>query len=703
MSLDRYPRIADWITVDDRGLLVQTGKVDIGQRISTALVQIVHEELTVPHDQIRVAPVRTGVAPDEGMTSGSNSIEQSGKAVQCAASTIRLKLREVLVAQFGGLLEAWTLEYGEFHLPGTNNRLSVVDLMKDLDGATLVDPASRPVDRQDGTLPHAEMLGVPDMVRGTYTFVHDLEVPGMWHARVVRPPHVNARLKGIPETARSRLTEKGLHLVEDGSYLAVVGPQEWPVVDQAQKLWLACDWDVGKGLPEVDIFTLLNASKTARFHALEAHPTEGPIPEPLSDPDHTARYERPYQLHGSLAPSAAIAHWSEGTLTLKSQSQGIYPLRESIADSLGLELDDILIEYVPGSGCYGHTGADDATYEAALVALSLPGRPILLKWTREDEHMWEPFAPAMAVDVTAKMVEDRITAFSAEVFSDTHRGRPRPGPERAGPRKLLANRLRAAPINPAPATPNLGAHAGMHRNLDPAYAIAQKRLVKNLVPDLPHRTSAMRCLGAAMNIFAIESSMDAMAREADSDPIAFRLSHLDDNRSRDVLLALRDQLTLWPDPAEATGRGVAFAQYKNAMTRVAIAVDLGVNDHAEVQLIRAAIVADAGRIVDAEGLTAQLEGGFIQAASWALHEEVKWDRDGIQSRDWDSYPVLRFDNIPDIAVTLRDRPDNKAVGAGEASPGPTLGAIGNAIFDAVGLRMARLPFTATSIKNAAYN
>ena len=243
----------------------------------------------------------------------------------------------------------------------------------------------------------------------------------------------------------------------------------------------------------------------------------------------------------------------------------------------------------------------------------------------------------------------------------------------------------------------------MHRNLDPVYAIAEKRLVKNLVPGLPHRTSAMRCLGAAMNIFAIESSVDTMAREANSDQIAFRLSHLDDSRSRDVLLTLQDKLARWPEPAEATGRGVAFAQYKNAMTRVAIAVDLEINDHAEVQLIRAAIVADAGRIVDAEGLTAQLERGFIQAASWALHEEVKWDRDGIQCRDWDSYPVLRFDNIPAIAVTLRDRPDNKAVGAGEASPGPTLGAIGNAIFDVVGLRMTRLPFTATSIKNAAYS
>jgi CO/xanthine dehydrogenase Mo-binding subunit len=388
-------------------------------------------------------------------------------------------------------------------------------------------------------------------------------------------------------------------------------------------------------------------------------------------------------------------------LKLKSHSQGIYPLRESIADSLSLDLDEVVIEHVPGSGCYGHTGADDAAFDAALVAMALPDRPILLKWSREDEHAWEPFASAMAVELAANTENGRITAFSAEVFSDTHRGRPRAGPGRAGPGKLLANRFRAEPIGPSPATPNMGAHAGMHRNLDPAYAFSAKRLVKNLVPDLPHRVSAMRCLGAAVNVFAIESFLDKLARDAGVEPIAFRLSHLDDDRARDVLLALRERTKGWPDTTEAMGRGIAYAQYKNAMARVAIAVDLQVNDRAEVELRRAAITAEAGRIVDAEGLCAQLEGGFVQAASWALYEEVKWDRDGILTRDWESYPVIRFDNIPEIDVTLLDRPSEKSVGAGEASPGPALAAIGNAVFDAIGLRVTRLPFSAAAIQKAA--
>lgn len=702
MSLERYPRVGDWITARNGRLLVHSGKVDIGQRITTALAQIAHEELGVPFELIDIAPVRTDEAPDEGMTSGSNSIEQSGNAVRCAAATLRGELRARLVSEFGGKPRDWRLEDGSICLPGTNHRFAVVELIEDMDGATPVDRTARPIPRPDGTLPRPPMRGIAEMVSGAYAFIHDLDVPGMLHARVVRPPHAMARLNHVTEAGRGRLKERGLLLVEDGSFLAVAGPVEWTVVRGAQSLARDCDWNLGAGLPEVNIFSLLNADKAARFSAPGAVPTEGPIPAAFTAPDYTARYERPYQLHGSLAPSAAMARWSDGRLTLHSQSQGIYPLRESIAESLNLDAGKVQIEHVPGSGCYGHTGADDAAFEAALIAMALPDRPILLKWTREDEHMWEPFASAMAVDVAAEMTGPRVTGFSAEVFSDTHRGRPRAGPGKAGPRNLLANRFRATPVCPAPATPNMGPHAGMHRNLDPVYAIDRKRLVKNLVPDLPHRTSAMRCLGAAVNVFAIESSMDDLARTAGVDPIEFRLSHLDDDRARDVLRALGEELSHWPEPDETSGRGIAYAQYKNRMSRVAVAVELSVSDAAEIRLHRAAIIADAGRIIDAEGLTAQLEGGFVQAASWALHEEVKWDRDGILTRDWDSYPVIRFDNIPRIAVSLLDRPEAEPLGAGEAAPGPSLGAMGNAVFDAVQLRLTRLPFTPSSIRAAAY-
>lgn len=699
MSLQSYPLISDWITVRDGCLLVHTGKVDIGQRISTALVQIAHEELTVSWERISIAPVRTGHAPDEGITSGSNSIEQSGHALRCAATTLRDRLIALAASQHGGDSSDWQLSDGVLQLKGTNHRIDLIDLIPSLAADTPIELDHLPAPRS--TLPHPKMRGLRDMVKGTYAFIHDLDRPGMLHARVVRPPHAKAVLKDITADTVAKLEQANFSIVRDGSFLAIAGAQEWPVIKAATKLANACDWDLQGGLPEDDVFAKLSLENAQRFLVVDATPTDADIPEPDPSPDHAARFERPYQMHGSLAPSAALAHWTDNKLTLHSHSQGIYPLRESIADSFGLETEHVEITHVPGSGCYGHSGADDAAFEACLVARALPDTPILLKWTREDEHAWEPYAPAMAVDLAANVTDGKVTAYSADVFSDTHRGRPRPGPNRTGPARLLANHFRADPIGPIPASPNLGRHAGMHRNLEPIYNFPKSRLVKNLVRDLPLRTSAMRCLGAAVNILALESFMDEIARQQSVSPIAFRRSHLDDPRALAVLSELERQIETRPDLADGVGRGIAYAQYKNQMTRVGVCVELTVNDHAEVQLLEALIVADAGRIVDADGLTAQLEGGFLQGASWVLYEQVDWDRDGIQSRDWDSYPVIRFDNVPNIKVQLLDQPDMPSVGAGEASPGPTMAAIANALFEATGLRMRRMPFTAEAIMQKA--
>jgi len=701
MSLQAYPRISDWITVDDGRLIIHTGKVDIGQRISTALAQIVHEELTVPIERIDIAPVRTGHAPDEGITSGSNSVEQSGHALRCAARSLRTCLIHLAAARMGGSVDDWHLIDGVLHLTGTNHAIDLLDLIPDVAPNTRIDPDGQQNPRTPGALPYPKMRGLKDMVRGRFQYVHDLDRPGMLHARVIRPPHARAVLRGIKADVVNTLKQAGLHCVRDGSFLALAGPQEWTVVKAALKLAAACDWNTKRGLSEDDVFKRLIPENAQRFLVLDATPTDAPIPAALGQPDHAARFERPYQLHGALAPSAALAEWTGDVLRLHSHSQGIYPLRDSIADSLGLTLEQVDITHVPGSGCYGHNGADDAAYEAALVARALPHTPILLKWSREDEHIWEPYAPAMAVDIAARIQDGKIAAYSAEVFSDTHRGRPRPGPNRAGPSRLLANHFRKTPIGPIPAPPNMGRHAGMHRNLDPVYDFPQTRLVKNLVAGLPHRTSAMRCLGATANIFALESMMDELAQQVDASAIAFRRSHLDDPRALAVLDELDRQINARPEMADGCGRGIAYAQYKNQMTRVAVAIELSVDDRAEIRLLNATIVADAGRIVDADGLTAQLEGGFLQAASWALYEQVTWDRDGVFSSDWESYPVLRFDNIPNIKVIQLDNPNEASVGAGEASPGPTVAAIANAIADATGIRMRRLPFTRDAILEAA--
>ena len=702
MSLIAYPRIADWLTAEDGRVIVHTGKVDIGQRITTALMQIVHEELGVPLRDISVAPVRTGHAPNEGITSGSNSIEQSGHALRMAAATMRARLIALAIDQFGGAAQNWTLTDGHLTHPETNQPLRVVDLMEQVEPDAQVDPLAvvLPVPKVPA---HVPMRGLEEMVTGRFVYIHDLDVPGMLHARVVRPPQAHARLKDISATVLDDLHEEGLRIVRDGSFLAVAGALEWPVVKAALRLFQACTWQTTKHLSEADVFTELRTQDAQRLHVVDGTPRRTEIPDPLTDPDYQAGFERPYLMHGSLAPSAALAVWSDDMLKITTHSQGIYPLLDSIADSLGLQKLQVEITHHHGAGCYGHNGADDAAFEAALIAMQLPDTPVLLKWTREDEHAWEPYAPAMAVDLAVKLSKNRqIAALSADVFSDTHRGRPRAGPNRAGPAKLLANHLRATPI-PAPAAePNMNTHGGMHRNLDPIYAVANKRLVKNLTGGLVHRTSALRCLGATTNVFAHESMMDELALVAKEDAIAYRQRQLEDPRAVAVLDKLAERCAQRPKPAgDSIGRGIAFAQYKNTMTRVAICVDLAVTELGETQLIDAMIVADAGRVIDVDGLQAQLEGGFLQGASWALYEEVTWDRDGITSRDWDNYPVIRFDNIPTFDLTILHQTDAPSVGAGEASPGPTIAAIANAIHDATGLRLRRMPFTADAILRLA--
>lgn len=700
MSLDKHPLVSDWLSVRDGHLVVRTGKVDIGQRISSALAWIAHEELTIPLDLIEVAPVTTAGSPEEGMTSGSNSIEQSGRAVRLASATLRALAVGLAAERAGGDPADWHVEDGALAGPGSNRPLAMVTLLADCDLAVPVDELAS-VQAAAKALPAVPMRGMSDLVTGRYRFVHDLEVPGMLHARVVRPPHLRSRLTGVSEDRLRSLEEGGIRVIRDGSFLAVAGDREWPVEQAARRLAGACSWDDGGGLPEADVFASLIRENAVRLRVEDGTPREGAIPDPVRDPSLAARYERPFIMHGALAPSAALATWTGGCLRIVTHSQGIYPLRQSIAESLGLPPEALIIEHAPGSGCYGHNGADDAAFEAALIALALPDRPVLLKWTREQEHAWEPYGTAMAVEIAARNGPgNKIEAISVEAIGGTFRGRPRAGPNRSGPAKLVANRFRADPFPAQPPVPNLNRQGGLHRNLDAIYAVPDTRCVKNLVTDLPHRTSAIRCLGAAANVFAIESFMEEMAHKIGEDPLSFRRRHLKDPRAVAVLDRLGEAAARLPEIAGA-GRGFAYAQYKNEMTRVGIALDVSVTDAAELRLLRAVIVADAGRVVDRDGLEAQLQGGFMQAASWALHEEVTWGRDGILSTDWDTYPVLRFDNVPDIQTLLVDRQEEKSLGAGEASPGPTLAAIANALFDATGIRMRRLPFTADAISRAA--
>ena len=431
---------------------------------------------------------------------------------------------------------------------------------------------------------------------------------------------------------------------------------------------------------------------------------ESPV-QPFSPPENSyktlsATYQRPYHMHGSIGPSAAIALYDAQVLKVWTHSQGIFPLRLALADVLELAEDKIHLVHVPGAGCYGHNGADDVALDAALTARAVPGRPIMLKWERVDEHAGETFDSAMQLERReSRGNKGRVIFWNHETYSDTHMSRPSVHRENS---RLLAAWHLQTPRPAPPVKPSLGYHTGIHRNADPIYDFSDRRVVKHLVRDLPLRVSALRSLGAYANVFAIESFMDELAHFRDMDPLEFRLAHLRDNRARAVLEAATSKANSGFSSADdGHGRGLAVARYKNSKCYVAVVIDLIVDDYGAIQLLRAVIAADAGQIVDPDGLRNQLEGGLIQSASWTLKEQVKFDEKGIVSRDWESYPILTFAEVPEIETVLIDHQDWPFLGSGEATQGPTAAAIGNAIFDSVGLRLRRIPFTQDRVRDAA--
>jgi CO/xanthine dehydrogenase Mo-binding subunit len=624
--------------------------------------------------------------------------------VRRATATARKHLLALATKQLDADENALEVVDGLIRARATNRSVSYWELAGGKPFAISVDPAIQGKDPK--SFRHvgkpATARGMADLVAGSARYIHDMTMPGMLHARVVRPPHYHAKLTNLDDSKAGT----GLAVVRDGSFLAIAGADEYAVVKGAERLAAAAQWDMGKGLPDGDLYKAITGNERISLPVIKGIPVKEPVP-PLAAPPkdaaitHAARYERPYNMHGTIGPSAAMAVFENGALTVWTHSQGIYVLREAMAEALDMPIDAIKVIHAIGAGCYGHNGADDVALDAALVARAHPGKPILMKWTRADEHGWEPYTTAMVMELQASLDKNgKVLAWSHESYGDTHNMRPRSTGNKSGAARLLAARYLADPVPPPVAAPSMGHHVGIHRNQEPLYNFDNQRLVKNLVRGLPLRTSAMRTLGAYANVFALESFIDEVAEQAGIDAVDFRIRNLADERAVAVVKAAAEALYRTPKPA-GRGRGIGFARYKNQKTYCAVGIELSVTEAAEVKLRRAVIAADAGEIVDPDGTAAQMEGGVLQAASWTLYEEVKYDRDGVTSRDWDSYPILRFDNVPEIETILMDRPGKPFLGAGEASSGPAAGAIANAIFDATGLRLRTLPFTPEMIRKAA--
>jgi CO/xanthine dehydrogenase Mo-binding subunit len=533
-----------------------------------------------------------------------------------------------------------------------------------------------------------QRVDIPAKLTGGVAYVQDLRLPGMVHARVVRPPQFGATLKSL-DTGVAQAMPGVLKIVRDGSFVAVVAEKEFQAIRAMRALSDRAVWDVGV-LPPADIYAhLLQLGSEDKV----IHDRNGAS---LGAMTHEATFRRPYQLHGAIGPSCAVALYRDGKVEVWTHGQGVFPLRAAIAELLKMAPETVHCIHMEGSGCYGHNGADDAAGDAAFLARALPGTPVRVQWMREEEHSWEPFGPAMVTKVRAALdAGGRISAWEFDVWSNTHSTRP----GKAG--NLAAGSLLAVPFAAAPAAPIPQPEGGGDRNAIPLYVIPSARVTSRFIPRMPLRVSALRGLGAYMNVFSIESFMDELAAAAKADPVEFRLRHLEDPRARDVVSRAAQRFGWTGYRRERDhGRGFAFARYKNLGAYCAIAMEVEVErETGEIRVGRIACAVDSGDVVNPDGIRNQIEGGVVQSLSWTMYEAVTWDTRRITSRDWGRYPVVRFSAVPrSLDVDIIDRPLQPFLGTGEAAQGPAAAALANALADAVGVRAREIPLSPARVK-----
>jgi nicotinate dehydrogenase subunit B len=690
-DLGAAPMLDARLRIDADGkVTVFTGKVELGQGILTALAQIAAEELDLPLTTVRMVSGHTGVTPDEGYTTGSRSLEEGGTALRYACA----EARSVLLGE-----AATRLNVPSTQLRTAAGTVIAADGRKLTYGEIAAGPLlHRPATARVAPKPPAAhtlvgtsvpRLDIPDKIMGGPAYVQDLRLPGMVFGRILRPPGPRAKLEEVDTEAVRRLPGV-LAVVRDGSFLGVVAIREEQAIRALEALRAAARWREGADLPEAGgIYAWLRAQPADEAVVSEkSDPTAAPAVKRLQ-----ATFTKPYLAHASLGPSCAVAEMQKGRMHVWSHTQGVYPLRDSLAEVLKLDPQAVVVEHVEGAGCYGHNGADDVALDAALLARAVPGRPVQVQWTRGDEGAWEPFGSAMVMQLSAGLAADgTIVDWQHEVWSNAHSSRP----GRSGRVNLLAAWHLAEP-----AAPYLPRSGGEDRNAAPPYELPNLKVVRHLVREMPLRTSALRTLGAYANVFALESFMDELALEAGADPVAFRLRHLRDPRARAVIETAAEKAR-WKPGFKSDGRhgrGFGFSRYKNLACYVACAAEVAVDRRTgEVRVLRVVAAADAGQIVNPNGLAMQIEGGIVQSASWTLKEAVDFDRSQVTSLDWSSYPILTFPEAPKVEVYLLDRPDEQFLGSGEASSGPAAAAIANAVGNAMGRRFRDLPLLAERIR-----
>ncbi|WP_342452921.1 molybdopterin cofactor-binding domain-containing protein [Pararoseomonas indoligenes] len=692
-SLRAEPRLSRWLRFSaDRTVTLTPGKVEIGQGILTALAQIAAEELDVSPARLRVMPAVTGTSPDEGVTSGSLSVQESGAAIRQASAEARAIHLGLAAGRSGVPLDSIRVEDGTFLGPdGTeigSYWAQAEDALLEVEARGDVAPkpaASRRIAGQP--LPR---LDLPDKVFGAPRYLHDLRLPGMLHARTVRPPARAARLLGL----RDGPLPGDAAPVRDGSFLAVVAGEEWAAEAAAARVAARAEWAVRESLPEESALAGWLAATPAQ--ASEVARRDDPAPPPAQAVH--ARFQRPFVAHASIGTSCAVARWAGGALEVWTHSQGVYNLRADLALVLGLPPDSITVRHMEGAGCYGHNGADDVALDAALVARASPGRPVRALWSREEELGWGPLSPAAFAEIEAAVDADgMLCRWRTVLRGNGHSSRPGRAKQ---PTLLAAPYLDPPQPWPVAIDAPIAAGGGGQRNAVPGYAVPSLEVTMHRLLEMPLRSSALRGLGALLNVWAIESTIDELAQRSGQDPVAFRLRHLEDDPRAAAVLREAAAMCGWPraSAGEGLGTGIAVARYKGTGAWCAVAAEV---EAAEVVRCRRLwIAADVGEAINPDGVANQLEGGAVQAVSIALKEAVRFDRANVTSTRWEDYPILRFSEVPAVEVRLIGPPDARPLGAGEPSLGPTIAAVAGGIHAALGIRPRAMPFTPDNLASA---
>ena len=687
--------VNSFLAIDKAGnVTVYSGKVDLGTGVTTALRQIVAEELDVPIGRIELIEGDTLLTPDQGTTWGSLTIQLGGMQLRQASAAARQALTAEAARKFG--TDQLTVTDGV--ISGGGKKVSYGELIGGKSFAITLDPKQpvkekAPKDYKIVGKPQPR-VDIPAKITGRFIYMQDFKVPGMLHGRVVRPVAIGAKLEGVDDSALKSIPGI-VKVVREGNFLGVVASNEWDAIRGAKAI--KANWSKSETLPDqAKLWEHVRATKVVKE---EEYGKTGNTAEAMSKEGVKvikATYDFAIHTHGSIGPSCAMAEFKDGALTSWSASQATHALRKQLAQMFSLPVEKVRCIYVEGSGCYGRNGHEDAAADAALLAKAV-GKPVRVQWSRADEHGWDPKGPPTLMDMRAGMdAQGNVVAWEGDFYM----------PQQTPGGFLVP--LVAATLSGMPAADHI-APGNVFQNSAIGYKFPNTKSMCKRLETTPFRPSWIRTPGRMQNTYANECFMDELAAAANMDPLEFRLKYLDDKRGLELLDRLAG-LAKWekrPSPQKSAsgnvvkGRGVSYVKYELVRTYIGCVAEVEVDRGTGViRVPKFTVVHDCGQIINPDGLKNQIEGNVIQTVSRTLIEEVKFDRSQVTSLDWETYPILKFPQVPEIVIELIDRPTEKPWGAGEPSAAIIPSAISNAVFDATGVRLRSVPYTPPKVKAA---